>query len=204
MSTLPRRFETVPFRLHKMLRLPRRGAKPNKSLHLTGHATGGSSWRFVLPRVSRQVSLVFGRVQEAAVDAEVYWKGRHIARLTDYTVDYYKIFGGWVPVGDRVFEQHLGALRSRIAPDGQACLAIELRFPDGTPSQPARAYIGAGSDPIGYRFGEVGDDDRVTAEPTPVRDCVRCGCPIERDLLKTLPDWTRCRRCQIELEQRGG
>lgn len=34
--------------------------------------------------------------------------------------------------------------------------------------------------------------------------CERCRRGIERDLLRALPGWTRCRRCQIELEQGGG
>jgi hypothetical protein len=136
------------------------------------------------------------------MDVNVYWKARLVARLRNYEVDYYKIFGEWIPAGDPAFDRHLRALQNRIAPDGSAMLAVTLEIPDATAPQPARVYVNPlDVVPYGYRFGEPGEEDRIIQEPTKAKDCPRCGRPIPLDRLRAFPKATRCLECQLAVEK---
>jgi hypothetical protein len=88
------------------------GVPPNPALHLTrGGSVVSAGNRFCSRR--GQVNYLFGQAEEISTDVDVYWKGRLVARLRNYMVDYYKIFGEWVPAGDSAFEQHLRAMQTR-------------------------------------------------------------------------------------------
>jgi hypothetical protein len=66
------------------------------------------------------------------MDAEVYWAGRLIGRLSNIVIEQPYYLGNWVPAEDLGFEQAFRALQTEIAPDGIGVLPVTFRSSEGT------------------------------------------------------------------------
>lgn len=99
------------------------------------------------------------------MDAEVYWEGRLIGRLSNVVIDQPYYQGTWTPTGDPEFERAYQALQTRVAPDGLGMIPVTFRSPDGTLTAPAALMVRPDAAEPYFRFYGGGGSAQVVHEP---------------------------------------
>jgi hypothetical protein len=102
------------------------------------------------------------------MDAEVYWNGRLVGRLSDITVDQPYYHGTWSSADDPAFEREFRALQARLGAQGLGMLPVTFRSPDGRLTAPARAMVRPAPESVPYfRFGFPGEAAAVAVGGAP-------------------------------------